>query len=181
MHNRLDAYSINFKGLSPGKHPFEFSLDHDFFAEFPEGEIQEGTLTANVLLTKQNNLMEIDCQIAGTVQVECDRCLEHFDLPTQYSGTLYVKQGRPQANADSDVLFIDEHEHQLNLAQYLYESVSLSLPIKRHHGSNGTDPTLCDTDMLGRMLQEGQQDAPPSTEADPRWDKLQDLKQSFTF
>lgn len=181
MANRIDAYSIEFKGLSLGKHPFDFALDDEFFAEFPEGEIQKGTLKANVLLIKQNNLMEIECQIEGTVQVECDRCLELFDLPIYYSGTLYVKQGQPQADASPDVLFVGEHDHQLNLAQYLYESVGLSLPIQRHHGSNGTNPSLCDADMLGRMRQEDQPEEGPSTENDPRWDKLKDLKRSFTF
>lgn len=174
MIDKLNAYSIDFKGLGLGEHTFEFVLDEAFFAEYPEGEITQGNLKAQVLLRKQNNLMEIECGIEGTVQVVCDRCLEQFALPIAYSGQLFVRTGTPQADADTDVIYIGEHDFRLHLAQYLYESVVLSLPIQRYHGQSGTNPNDCDADMLGRMNQDGQQQGEPEID-DPRWAKLKEL------
>ncbi len=175
MADKLYAYSIDFKGLEVGKHIFEFLLDDAFFAEYPEGEISEGHIETQIMLHKQNNLMELTCNMSGTVQVECDRCLERFALPIEYNGTLFVKTGNPQTDSEPDVIFISEHEHRLNLAQYLYENTCLSLPIRRYHGLNGTNANDCDADMLERMNHDDQNPAEPTTE-DPRWAKLKELK-----
>lgn len=173
--NALDIYSISFKGLSLGKHSFEFDLNDVFFQEFEEGEIKHGQLKADVLLMKQNHLMEFRCSIGGTVEVVCDRCLERFNLPITFKGTLYVKIGADENNVDDEIVFLTEDEYEFNIAQYLYESVCLSIPIKRFHGLNGTKMADCDAEMLSRMNCSSQAD---ETEIDPRWAKLQELNKN---
>ena len=177
VKSALDIYSISFKGLSLGKHSFNFVLDDAFFHEFEEGEVKHGQLNVDVVLFKQNHLMEFGCSIKGTVEVTCDRCLEPFSLPISYKGTLYVKVGADKTDVDDDIILLTEEEHEINLAQYFYESTCLSIPISRYHGLNGTKLADCDAEMLARMSNETDIEAEQDS-IDPRWAKLQEISKN---
>lgn len=168
----LSGYSIGYKGLRVGKHSFEFDIDDDFFARFPGSELSSGKLKARVELNRQNNLLEFDIEIAGTVKVECDRCLELFDLPVRYSGVLIGRIGGAEQEGTDEIIFLSDDDYEVNLAQYFYESISLSLPLQRYHGVNGTDSGQCDADMLKR-IEHIDTDA---DRIDPRWESLRKLK-----
>lgn len=171
MASILSAYSISYKGLKLGEHSFDFDIKNDFFTEFPEGEVKEGTLTAKILMNRQSNLLEFDVVITGKVKVTCDRCLEQFYLPIEYKGYLLAKIGNEPIEDEADLIFLTEDDHEVNLAQYLYESIHLSLPLKRYHGLRGTNIEDCDQEMLKYIKFE--EDEP--TEIDPRWQALKDL------
>ncbi len=176
MSSTLSRYSISFKGLKLGKHSFEFVLNDDFFHEFSEGEISKGQLIAKVNLNRQNHLLEFKVTIKGTVQVVCDRCLNLFDLPITFKGELFAQIGLSDADVDNDeIIYLAEEEHEVNIAQYLYESVCLSLPLKRYHGMNGTNASDCDPEMLAKMNVVNDNDNMPD-EVDPRWEQLKKLK-----
>lgn len=171
MASILNAYSISYKGLKLGEHSFDFDIKNDFFTEFPEGEVKEGTLTAKILMNRQSNLLEFDIVIKGKVKVTCDRCLEQFFLPIDYKSFLLAKIGNEEVEDQADIIFLTENDHEVNLAQYLYESIHLSLPLKRYHGLKGTNNDDCDQEMLKYITFE--EDEP--TEIDPRWQALKDL------
>ncbi|MGE0077748.1 MAG: DUF177 domain-containing protein [Bacteroidales bacterium] len=178
MGTILSTYSINFKGLKLGKHSFEFDLNDDFFREFEEGEISKGQLKAIVELNRQNLLLEFKIKIKGTVQVVCDRCLEVFDLPTTFSGDLFAKVGSvAEEETDDEIIFLSEDDYEVNLAQYLYESVCLSLPLQRYHGLNGTKASDCDKEMLAKMNVTNESES-TDDDIDPRWDALKKLKKN---
>lgn len=171
MASILSAYSISYKGLKLGEHSFDFDIKNDFFTEFPESEVKEGTLKAKILMNRQSNLLEFDIVITGKVKVTCDRCLEQFYLPIDYKGYLLAKIGNEPIEDEADLIFLTEDDHEVNLAQYLYESIHLSLPLKRYHGLRGTSIEDCDQEMLKYIKFE--EDEP--TEIDPRWQALKDL------
>ncbi|MGD9978162.1 MAG: DUF177 domain-containing protein [Bacteroidales bacterium] len=176
MGNILSTYSINFKGLNVGRHSFEFDLNNAFFCEFEEGEISRGQLKVAVNLNKLSHLLEFKISIKGNVQVVCDRCLELFDLPITYKGVLFAKIGLAEENGtDGDIIFLSEEDHEVNLAQYLYESVCLSLPLQRYHGINGTNPDICDKEMLAKMGV-ATENTVADDEIDPRWEKLKNFR-----
>ncbi len=175
MGNVLSTYSINFKGLKVGKHSFEFDLNDDFFAEFKEGEISKGQLKAVVNLNKQNHLLEFKISIKGSVVVVCDRCLELFELPTTFKGELFVKIGTKDEENDDEIIFLSEEDYEVNLAQYLYESVCLSLPLQRYHGLNGTKASDCDKEMISKMNIVNEVES-TDEDIDPRWAALKKLK-----
>jgi uncharacterized metal-binding protein YceD (DUF177 family) len=175
--NVLSTYSINFKGLKVGKHSFEFDLNDAFFAEFKEGEISKGQLKAVVNLHKQNHLLEFKISIKGSVRVVCDRCLELFDLPTTFKGEIFAKIGSAEEETDDEIIFLSEEDHEVNLAQYLYESVCLSLPLQRYHGLNGTKASDCDKEMLAKMNIVNESEN-TDDEIDPRWAALKKLKKN---
>ncbi|MDX9854824.1 MAG: DUF177 domain-containing protein [Tenuifilaceae bacterium] len=179
MKRQLSSYSIFFKGLKVGIHDFEFDVDDKFFELFEESEVKNGKLLAKIRLEKRNNMLELAINVTGTVEVLCDRCLEYFNLPTSYNGKLFVRYGENEVD-DDEYMVISPDESELNLAQYIYESICLSLPYKKYHGVKGTDKKACNPEMLNKIgyisndtPDEDDEDEDEPT--DPRWNKLRDL------
>ena len=120
-------------------------------------------------------MLEFDISIKGSVQVVCDRCLELFNLPTTFKGVLFAKIGSSEEESNDEIIFLTEEDYEVNLAQYLYESVCLSLPLKRYHGLSGTKASDCDEEMLQKMIATNENDS-TDEDIDPRWEKLKNLK-----
>lgn len=170
-------YTIQFKGLKDGFHLFEFDLNNKFFEFFNNQDVERGKLTARVNLERKPTLLELEVKIKGTVNVLCDRCLDFFDFPISYSGKLYVKfTNDAYSLEDPDVICLDPEDYQVDLAQYLYESVILSLPYKKVHPDVKKGAASCNPEMLEKLnkilIKENK-------ETDPRWDKLKDLKKEL--
>ena len=179
----LKKYTIPFKSLSLGKHRFEFDIDDKFFEAFDNGEIKGGKLTANVELTKAANLLTIDFSISGTVTVICDRCLEDCQLPIDYKGELVVRFSETENEYDGEVMWLHPTESELNIAQYLYESIMLNLPYQRVHPNREDGQPGCDPDMLSRFKIVSEEEfnrmiAPKGQkmEDNPQWEKLRKIK-----
>jgi len=173
----LNTYSIHFKGLKVGKHTFNFEVDDKFFEAFEEGEIKKGKVNVDVTLNRQSQMLDFFISIEGLVEVTCDRCLENFDLPISYEGSLYVKFGGIKSEEDDEIIILTNDDSEINLAQYIYESICLSLPIQRYHGMKGTK-TKCNTEMLNKLksLSSNSTKKEKTEEVDPRWSKLKDIE-----
>ena len=74
-------YSIDYKGLSVGCHEFDFVIDGLFFQEKEADRIVDAQLNAKVVIEKSGRQMEVSLLIDGTLNVECDRCLDVFEMP----------------------------------------------------------------------------------------------------
>lgn len=176
----LNRYLLQFKGLAVGQHVFSFDVDKAFFDEFEGSEITNGQLGVEVILNRLSNLLELDFFIEGDVEVKCDRCLEPFIIPTEFEGKLVVRisDSIEEVEVSDDIWYVNSNEHELLLAQYIYESICLSLPIQRYHGILGTDAEDCDSEMLDRIQKLSLTDNNNTGEegsTDSRWDKLKDL------
>ena len=72
--------------------------------------------------------------------------LEDCRLPVAFDGTLLVRFSDEVADYDGEVMWISPAEGEVSLAQYIYESIVLSLPYQRVHPEGE-----CDADMLHRF------------------------------
>ena len=173
----MNTYSIHFKGLKVGKHTFNFEVDNAFFEAFEESEIKHGNLDVDVKLNKQNQMIDLNITIDGTVEVTCDRCLEEFDIPISYEGSLYVKFSETRSEEDSEIIILSTDDSEMNISQYIYESICLSLPIQRYHGMKGTK-SKCNKEMLAKLKSLTVKNAKKedNDEIDPRWSKLKDIE-----
>jgi uncharacterized protein len=165
-------YIIQFAGLSPGEHLFEFNVSDKFFENLDYSEIKQGNILVKVNLLKQSTMMVLHFDISGTVKSNCDLCASEFDLPISGNYKLIVKVGgSDNSEEDDDIITIAANEHKLDLTQYLYEYITLSLPIKREH----PEQTACDKEILNKLdnfLVDDKKDEP----VDPRWDGLKNIK-----
>ncbi len=183
----LNRYKIVFNGLSLGEHAYRFRVDDDFWAAFEGSEIGRGTADVEVSLLRAASMLTLDFMIEAQVWVACDRCLEEFQLPVRYEGTLYVKfSEEEQGESDGEVMWIAPGEGELNLAQYIYESISLSLPYQRVHPTDKNGKSTCNPDMLKRFkivsdeeFEKMFSEETLKEEEPEEWEKLAKLKQEM--
>jgi uncharacterized protein len=169
----LGKYSIPFKGLRDGQHSFRFDIDRTFFDAFDSSEIHAGSLIAEISLNKEPQLLEMDFFIHGTVEVSCDRCLDIFELPVQYKGRLFFKFGIESLELTDEIIILATGQTEINIAQYLYEFIHLSLPYTKVHpdinGKSGCDPEMIKKLDSLTVKESGKK------EHDSRWDKLKEI------
>jgi uncharacterized metal-binding protein YceD (DUF177 family) len=146
-----NQYIIQFKGLKEGVHEFTFTIDKPFFEAFEYLAVPDGNVEVQVELTKKVNFMELIIDLSGELQVQCDRCLEYFNLPVNYSGHLVVRFSETEKDPDEEVIFLHPDEYQLDLKHYLYECLSLSIPIRKVHPDLSNGEPGCDPEMLNKL------------------------------
>jgi uncharacterized metal-binding protein YceD (DUF177 family) len=170
-------FLIPFVGLKQGKHQFEFDIDKKFFDDFDFDEYNDVNVKVNLVLDKKSTMLELGFKHKGTVNVPCDLTNEDFDLPVEGELNLIVKFG-DEYNDDNDVLLVLPHgEYQVNVAQYIYEMIVLSVPLKRVHP--GIEDGTFTGDILDKLEElspkEDYEEKEEEEDTDPRWDGLKKL------
>ncbi len=171
----LKQFNIPFVGLKEGSHLFEYQIDKTFFEAFQFDEFNNANVKADITLVKKSTLLELSFDISGTVNVPCDITNELFDLPINGNLNLVVKFG-PEFNDEHDEILILPHEaYQVDVSQYIYELIVLSVPSKRIH-PDVVDGTM-QSDALRKLeeLRINEEKTVEEESTDPRWDKLKDL------
>lgn len=175
----LKQFDIKFLGLKLGEHSFQFELSDEFFQYFDFEEFDNSRITADVLMVKKENSLDFTFDTNGLVSIACDITNEPFDMPIENEVRLQVKFGDEFDDSNEDLLIINHGEHTVNVAQYLYEAVALSLPLKR------VNPAVVNGEKGQEILKELEKHEARSTasahdeeeekETDPRWAELKKL------
>ena len=143
-------YTIAYKGLKPGLHDFRFEVDGSLFEEFESPEIKDGACEVTVALERGEAMLTLDVTVDGSVVVECDRCLEECRIPVHYQGRLLVKFSDEVHEYDGEVMWLLPMEDEIDLKQYIYESIVLSLPYQRVHPEGECNPEMLERFRIGR-------------------------------
>lgn len=166
-------FIIPFKGLKVGSHSFVYDIDDTFFDDYENSEITKGKIHIEVDLEKRTNMLELYFSIEGTVMVTCDRCLDEFEMPIANEANLFVKFGDASEEQTDEIIVLSHNEFELDIAQYIYEFVHLSLPYKRVHPDDANGNSTCNKEMLKKLEeyvvreQDNKKDSP--------WDDLKNL------
>ena len=173
----INEYLIPFIGLKLGKHQFEFKINKKFFDEFSFDEFENCEVTVEVVLEKKTTMLEINFKHKGTVNVPCDLTGEPFDLPIKGKIKLVVQFGDEFNNDNDELLILPHGEHQIDLSQYIYEMIVLSVPQKRVHPGvkDGTLQTEALQKLNELQVKEVKKEEKKENDTDPRWDKLKQL------
>jgi len=167
----LKMFSIPIKGLGIGKHNFDYSFSDEFFTLFEDSAIKTGAFRAEVVLDKQERMMEFNFDIEGKFDAPCDRCLEQISIPIVSQDRLLVKIGEAVGDENEEVVFIDENAQEINLAHFIYEFIHLSKPLQNFIDCEENDYEACDLDVLDKL--EGEEDL--EVKQDPTWDQLKNI------
>ncbi len=163
-------YIIPIKGMSVGKHIFEFTIDNEFFEEYENREIKGARLKVDLELEKSTLLIEIRANIAGVVVLECDRCLDDLELGMETEAGLVVKFVKSANEEDNDeIMTLDPSESELNLKQFLYDYICLGLPLQRVHNEGE-----CNPEMIKKLGDYSNSKSSGETSGSP-FEKLKDL------
>jgi len=170
-------YTIPFVGLKLGKHKFEYQINNAFFEIFDYNEFQNSDIKVDVVLDKKSNLLELSFKHKGTVNVPCDQTSEDFDLPIKGKLKLIVRFGETYNNDNEELLILPFGEFEIDIAQYIYEMIVLSVPSRRIHP--GIKDGSLNTEALAKLkeltIKEQKKEKKEEENIDPRWDKLKQL------
>lgn len=174
-------YSVSFAGLSLGVHDFEFQIAQSFFDLFEfEQDFAKPELKLRLKIDKKNNFLELFFDLSGTIEVNCDLTNEPYREEIQGNSEVIVKFGEELDDSDDEVWVIPRGEHQINIAQMVYEMTLLALPNKRIHPDVQSGKSHSEMlELLEKYgLQEEEEEETDSNEeeTDPRWEALKKLK-----
>ncbi len=167
----LKAYKIEIFGLSNSSHDYNFAFNDDFFAHFENSLVSKGKGACDVVLTKTDSMITLNLKIEGTIELECDRSLELFDFPITVNKEIIYKYGDEEKELSEDVFVIPKGEQEINIASFLYESISLEVPMKKLHPKFKDEPESDEMIYVSASDQESQEES-----TDPRWEALKKLK-----
>ncbi|MBN2635960.1 MAG: DUF177 domain-containing protein [Prolixibacteraceae bacterium] len=169
-------YNIEFKGLKEGVHEFDFDVDKKFFGYFEGSLVNKGEAKINVLLEKRSTFIKIHLKINGLVELVCDRCLENYMQEVTNEAELFVKFGEESFDEDENVIWVLPEEHAINLAQPIYEYLSLGIPMRHIHPKNENGKRKCNLEMLKKLKKFMYSTEDEDESTDPRWDALKKLR-----
>ncbi|TYA52159.1 YceD family protein [Formosa maritima] len=172
----LKEFTIPFVGLKQGKHHFEYQIDNEFFEHFEYEEFNDASVKVDLVLEKKTTLLELDFEISGTVNINCDLTNEAYNQEISNQFNLVVNFGEEFNDEEIDLLIIPHGEYEINIQQYIYELIVLSVPTKRIHP--GVKDGTLNSDILKKLeelspkLKENKE---TEEEIDPRWNTLKKL------
>lgn len=174
---KFKAYAIPFVGLKEGHHRFEFKIDNAFFDLFDFQEFNSADVTVDLEFTKKANMLELEFDFRGFVNINCDVTLEPYNQTIENHLSLVVKFGDAFDNDNEELLILPHGDHEVEIQQYIYEGIVLGLPAKRVHP--GVEDGSIESDILEKLEElkpkSVSQEEKKEEKTDPRWDKLKEL------
>lgn len=143
---KFDKYRIDLKGMQENSLTYDFLLDNIFFADIDGPEVQKGKVKVLLTVKKSSHAFEFNFQTEGFVWVPCDRCLDDMEIPVTSTDKLMVKFGREYGEEGDNLIVIPEEDGDINIAWFMYEFISLAIPMKHVHA-----PGKCNKAMSGKL------------------------------
>ncbi len=173
MMNSLEFLKIDLKDLKEEETSLEFSLDDRYFGSLDGAELKKGSLHVSVSIRKVTGFFEFLIHTEGHVIVACDRCLDDMEQPVETDNRLIVKLGSSYSEED-DIIVVPEEEGILDISWFIYEFVTLAIPIRHVHAPGKCNAAM--TKTLEELSTDRSSDEESSQSTDPRWEKLKNLK-----
>mgnify|MGYP003597484457 CR=1 FL=1 len=160
-HHR--EFEIAFVGLKPGEHEYRFQIDDTFFDNlFQEGKIEKpefhnSFVEVRMVLDKKSGTMLLRFFISGKATIPCDRCGDDFEITLWDEFELLVKTVdddlvEKSNQEDAEVAYIGRSESLLDVSMWLFEFVTLCIPIQHVHGEDEHGNSLCNAEVLKYLL-----------------------------
>lgn len=153
-HSIDNEFLIAFSGLKRGTHLFEFDIDGAFFQDKPYALIRDCNIKVVLELLKKENMLELNFTMNGTMPLICDRCLEEFNYDMCFDKTIYVKTNAPKSapsEKDIDLHLLSANEHSLDVSPFIYEFISISVPMVKYHPNDKQGNSLCNQEMINKI------------------------------
>ena len=186
---KFNLYKVPLKGLPVGEQTYEYQLDDQFFRNIDSAEVQKGNVNVVLTVKKSAETFELNFDIAGVIQIPCDRCLDYMDFEVATRERIYVKFGKEYSEENDDIVIVPETEGDINVAWFMYEFIALTIPLKHVHPAGKCNRTMSsqlkrhrarisneEEDMEEGDLFYGEDEFETSEEkTDPRWDELKKI------
>lgn len=181
---KSDEFIVQFEGLKLGSHHFDWEINESFFDDFGEVEFGKGQFQVDMELTKQNNMLILEFDVKGKVPFPCDLCLEDIHVSVSHKEQVIVKFSSDAPESTDDMVVLGIHAHEIDVKQFIYEFIAISVPFKRTCDKPGQTAS-CNKEVL-KHLSAFELSETATTEEEPGengdgspWDGLKSLKDKF--
>jgi uncharacterized metal-binding protein YceD (DUF177 family) len=147
MSNRRE-FEIAFVGLKPGVHEYNYLIDDRFFEEYNEQDFRNMKANVKLILEKNNSFLLLRFDIGGRAEVTCDRCNSNLPLQLFEEFKVTIKMtDEPEVmnnqEEDPDVYYISRGESHIDVKDWIYEFVNLSIPMQKMCENENMDGPYC--------------------------------------
>ena len=176
--NYRRTFDIAFVGLKPGIHEFEYEISDKFFTEYGEQDFKNCISHVKLSLDKNSGFILLKFEVGGKLELSCDRCGNHLPLNLWDEFNIVVKmvddpEEMNNQEEDPDVYFISRSESHINVSDWIYEFINLSIPMQRMCAEEEIGGPYCNKEVLAMLKKMGAQDNPDSN---PLWKGLEKFK-----
>jgi uncharacterized metal-binding protein YceD (DUF177 family) len=176
MSNRRE-FEIAFVGLKPGVHEFSYHIDERFFEEYNEQDFTSPDAQVKLLLEKNSGFMILRFEVGGRAEVTCDRCGNNLPIQLfdEFRVTIKMTDDPELMNEqeeDPDVYYISRTESHIDVKDWIFEFVNLSIPMQRTCEYETMEGPYCNPaarELLNNMK-------PAEKESNPIWKGLEKFK-----
>ncbi|MBN8838123.1 MAG: DUF177 domain-containing protein [Sphingobacteriia bacterium] len=177
MSNRRE-FEIAFVGLKPGIHVYEYRIDDKFFAAYGEQDFTNCIVNIKLTLDKKSGFIQLKFDIDGNLDVVCDRCGNTLNKQLWDEFNIIVKmvdgpEVMNEQEEDPDVYYISRSESHLYIADWMYEFISLSIPMQKMCNEEEMGGPQCNTEVLEKLRKMEEE---IKKENNPLWKGLEKLK-----
>lgn len=142
----MKRYIIDAQTLQQPNFEFDLEVGMELFETMENTEFSDVSYKFHVAASRlSSNKLEIGIEGEGSVVTQCDRCLDDVTLAAEATGSIIVYFGYEAKPFDGEEVTLQPGD-ELSIAQFVYDSIMLDMPIVRKH-----EPEDCNPDMLARI------------------------------
>lgn len=117
--------------------------------------------------------MKFDFDIAGSMDLPCDRCNENMTYPIHGKHQVLVKLENQENPVADEIIYLSPDAYEINVADTLYDFHILSIPLKKDCLQPENENCQKINDLL--MGSSEAENTIEENEGDPRWNDLKKL------
>lgn len=173
-------FEIAFVGLKPGIHEYNYEIRDKFFEPFQLQDFRNCKANVKLSLDRKAGFMLLKFEIGGSLEVTCDRCNNTlpFELWDEFRITVKMVEDPEVMNdqeEDPDVYYIGRGESHIDVANWIYEFINLSIPMLKSCGFDEMDGPHCNKAALD-VLKKMEPEEKKISEGNPIWKGLEKFK-----
>lgn len=177
-NQKQEEFKLRIAGMELGKYSYSIDCDKSFFelAEIPD--VQDGNVDLRIEMEILEKMILIDLHFKGEVILPCNRCLEPVAIPLDFSEHLVVKLIPliTEKQEEDNLWMINENEYELDLFHFVYETLTLALPIQVLHPDDENGNSTCNPLIMKKLEELSREDNQQKNTIDPRWEALKNIK-----
>lgn len=172
-------YEIAFVGLKPGVHEYDYVITDKFFEPFQQQDFKNCQAQVKLSFDKKTGFMLLRFEIGGSLEVTCDRCNNPlpFELWDEFNVTVKIVEEPELMNDqedDPDVYYISRGESHIDVSNWIYEFINLSIPMQKTCQYEKMDGPHCNPTVLDMLKKLETKE--PEKKDNPIWKGLEKFK-----
>ncbi len=171
----LANFEISIINLQNKLYEYNFECNEAYFQCFENGLFTTGHCQVQLQLEKSSTMLTALFTVKGIVELVCDRSLDVFDYPIDFTERIFFKFGEKAQELTEDIIIIPSTTPSLNMADVIFELIGIQIPMKKLHPRFEDEETDDEADEILIYSSPESETEVKEEEIDPRWANLKKL------